>query len=383
MQIQQAEHTVHSPVPRRLGKSGPGDIRRSNRALIFDLLLPDHQYSRADLGRLTGLSRVAVSDVVASMLDDGLLRECGRENSRGKGKRGTLLGIDPDRLDIISIDASRPQLLEGAVTDLLGAQRYCEQLAITAGTMLGMTTISTLVERLLAHAEHPVGIGIAVPGVVDNNMIVRTSTALGWSNLDLRTPLEQRFRLPVIVDNDSTSAMLAERFFGQGGPNLFFVRIRRGIGAAVLIDDVPVLGETSAGGEIGHISIDPNGPLCACGKRGCLETLISATVLRQHMRGSRQAEREAILTQAGDYLATALAMPVGLLDVSDVCLHGPDDILTAGFMQAVQARLDATTASSFRTRTVVRRCAFGEDVTMQGESVSVARYTAARVFSPM
>ena len=84
-------------------KASPADVRRKNRQLIFRLLFPTNQYSRAELGRRTGLSRVAVSDVVGRMLEEGLLRETGQAPSGGKGKRGTLLSIDIDRLRIISI----------------------------------------------------------------------------------------------------------------------------------------------------------------------------------------------------------------------------------------------------------------------------------------
>ena len=87
-------------------KAPPADVRRKNRQLIFRLLFPTNQYSRAELGRRTGLSRVAVSDVVGRMLEEGLLRETGQAPSGGKGKRGTLLSIDIDRLRIISIDRS-------------------------------------------------------------------------------------------------------------------------------------------------------------------------------------------------------------------------------------------------------------------------------------
>ena len=114
----------------------------------------------------------------------------------------------------------------------------------------------------------------------------------------------------------------------------------------MLIDDVPVVGENHAGGEIGHISIDPEGPPCPCGKRGCLERLISSPVLEARMR-EYAGSRQTILEQAGVHLANALAMPVGMLDITDICVYGPPDIVNSDFINAAQRYLDQTTASSF------------------------------------
>ena len=105
-------------APGHTSKADPSDVRRNNRALIFGLLFPATELSRAQIGRRTGLSRVAVSDVVGSMLDEGLIREGGLAHNPGKGKRGTLLGIDTQRLHIVSIDLSQSRFIQGAVTDL-------------------------------------------------------------------------------------------------------------------------------------------------------------------------------------------------------------------------------------------------------------------------
>lgn len=264
-------------------KASPADVRRKNRQLIFRLLFPTNQYSRAELGRRTGLSRVAVSDVVGQMLEEGLLRETGQAPSGGKGKRGTLLSIDIDRLRIISIDLTQEHLLHGAVTNLLAQPLRHAEVTLNTGSFVSVDVIIELIEKMLGMSDGEViGIGVSSPGVVDNG-VVRSSTMRGWNNLDLSTPIAEHFGLEVNVSNDVTAAMLTERFFGQGGPNMLFVRIERGIGSAILLSDTPVIGELHAAGEIGHISIDLDGPLCPCGKRGCLETMISGTALKKQL----------------------------------------------------------------------------------------------------
>lgn len=203
---------------------------------------------------------------------------------------------------------------------------------------------------------------------------MRASTILGWRDVNLKDCVERHCGLPTTVDNDTDSAMLAERFFGQADSDLVFLRIRRGIGAAVLVNDIPLVGENNAGGEIGHIVIDPDGPQCACGKRGCLERLVSATALypRLEQAGSDE-ERNAILAEAGRHLAKALATPIGMLDMSDVCINGPEDIITQAFLDAAQEQLDHDTRSSFHVPTRLRRCTQDDDITLRGEAICVVR----------
>ena len=324
-------------------KASPADVRRKNRQLIFRLLFPTNQYSRAELGRRTGLSRVAVSDVVGRMLEEGLLRETGQAPSGGKGKRGTLLG----------------QPLRHA------------EVTLNTGSFVSVDVIIELIEKMLGMSDGEViGIGVASPGVVDNG-VVRSSTMRGWNNLDLSTPIAEHFGLEVNVSNDATAAMLTERFFGQGGPNMLFVRIERGIGSAILLSDTPVIGELHAAGELGHISIDLDGPLCPCGKHGCLETMISGTALKKQLSAADVEQHQGILARAGRYLGQALSMPVGLLDMADVCVYGQPNIINETFIDAAQQYLDAATSSSFHKHTVIRRCECGPDITVQGEAIAV------------
>ena len=308
--------------PGQSGKASPADARRTNRSLIFSLLFPDVQLSRAELGRRTGLSRVAVSDVVNSMLSCHLLRENGRESNGGKGKRGTLLSVDPDTLHIISIDLSQPHLIQGEATNLLGEPVMHVEHALRAVNHVDFDTINEVITPLHAATQNVIGIGLAMPGVVDGNGLVKRSTLLGWRNVDVRTPIERRFSLPVTVNNDATAAMFTERLFGKGGPNMMFVRLRRGVGGAVLLGDVPVFGES-------------------------------------------------ILREAGTYLGTALSMPVGLLDLADVCVYGQSDIVNDTLLSAAQAQLDLLTGSSFHTRTIIRRCECEGEITLRGEALSV------------
>ncbi|WEV58779.1 ROK family transcriptional regulator [Bifidobacterium sp. ESL0728] len=373
MPQQQYANSLVLKTPGTSVKASPSDVRRNNRSLIFGLLFPDSQYSRAELGRKTGLSRVAVSDVVSDMLDEGLIYENGYETkARGKGKRGTLLGVDPTRLRVITVDLSQNHLIEGAVTDLLGTPLQRNELALSATDHVDEHTICELIKKLMVGMENVIGISVAATGVVQDG-IIRQSTVFGWHDFDLKTPIENRFGLPVIVANDVVCSMLAERFFGSAGPNMLFVKLDRGIGAATLINDTAIIGENHASGEIGHISMDPDGPKCPCGKRGCLEMLVSAPLLRQQMYGAPAEKQVKILQEAGQRVASALAMPIGLLDMDDICIYGPADIINTAFLSSAQDQLDRTTTSMFRKHATIRRCECGPNATMRGAAITMVR----------
>ena len=290
-------NTISFPLhtPGKTTKASPADVRRNNRSLVFGLLFPNGQLSRADLGRQTGLSRVAISGVANSMLDEGLICESGFDvNASGKGKRGTLLSIDTSRLHIISVDLSQEHLVQGAVTDLLGTPQQRMEMALGPDNDINADMIVPLVDQLRTDidADTIIGIGIAATGVVEDG-VIRESTVLGWRDLDLRGMLERRFGFPVTISNDVVCSMLAERFFGHGDKSMLFIKIDRGIGAATLIDDVTVIGQNHAGGEIGHISLDPeSGVLCPCGKRGCLETMVTSPVIRERIRRASTPEEQ-------------------------------------------------------------------------------------------
>ena len=280
-------------------KSNPSDARANNRRLLFRLLFPDRQLSRADLCKETGLSRATATDVTGEMIDDGLLRELGSRKRDGRGKPGTLLAIDTDVLRLICIDLSRPYVITGAVMDLRARIVERRERVLDDGDRVDLDDVLSLVGQMIRLASSGlVGIGVAVPGVVSG-----AGRVISSSNL------------------------------GHGNPNCLLVQITRGIGASVLLNDEFVDGDDHAAGEIGHVVIDPNGPACTCGKRGCLETYVSAIALRDRIR--RDPNRRAdILAEAGARLGEALAMPVSLLNLHDIAVYGPPDIVGETLLNA-------------------------------------------------
>ncbi|HJT55002.1 MAG TPA: ROK family protein [Ktedonobacteraceae bacterium] len=188
-----------------------------------------------------------------------------------------------------------------------------------------------------------VGAGVAVPGLVDEqNGVALLSVNLGWKDVPLRNLLEERLGLKAVVGHDVRTASIAEGLIGaaRGSDDYVLVTLGTGIGASVVLHGVPYLGAHGSAGELGHIVIQPDGPKCSCGRRGCLETLASASAVVQHYRDLTHcandvttrdvAERvnqgdEAagqVWRQAVEALGMGLANYVTLLDPERIVIGG-------------------------------------------------------------
>lgn len=352
-------------------KTEPASARISNRMMVFSMLFPQGRLSRAAIGRRTGLSKVSVSDVVLDLIEQRILTEFGAETPKRPGKRGTLVGVDPDYWNIVVIDLSQPYLIQGAVTNLLGVPIEHAETPVARLEQETPDAVLDLCATLIGRATgHVLGIGIAVSGAVTRQGVVIDSTNLGWRDVDLKRLAEDRFHVPVCVDNDANSALLAERFFGCATPNSIYVQLSMGVGAAVLIDDAAVLGVNHSAGEIGHVVVDPDGPACVCGKHGCLEAMISPARIR-HAIEERPERQPDIVADAGRWLGKALAMPVSLLDLSDVVVYGPADIVNGVFLAAAERTVNASISSNYHRPITVRRCECGSNIVIRGESIAV------------
>lgn len=160
--------------------------------------------------------------------------------------------------------------------------------------------IETTVSGSGIEREKLSGIGVGVPGLVETQEgLVITSIDYGWKRMDVRTPLQKHFHLPVYVENSSKVMAIGEKWFGNGddSDNFVLVTVGRGIGAALIMNGEIYKGFYNMSGEVGHMVIDPNGPLCKCGKRGCLETLASGNAIANQARQLVDADRKSLMLE--------------------------------------------------------------------------------------
>lgn len=358
---------------RATGKVLPEQARSHNRSLVLQTLYHRGEMSRADLSRETGLTRVTISDLVGECIADGVIREIGVREAAGPGKPPIVIDIDRHGHQIIGVDLSGVDRFEGAVLNLDGEvlRRRTAPLPAEVGADQAYTAVEQLVRDLVADADQPVlGIGVGSPGIVRPDGTVLNAPNLGWSDLPLEQRLHDAFALPVLVRNDANAAVLAEYTFGAARSDLMLVRIGRGVGAGLIAGGQAVIGGRFAAGEIGHVVTGTDdGPLCACGNHGCLEAWVNGPQLQSTIDAD-PARRAEIVARAGARLGIALAPIVAALDLSQVVLAGPHELLAGDFVDAATRTLHQRTLDGVFADVEIRLTQ-QEDIVLRGAAVMV------------
>ncbi len=357
---------------RQAAKVLPEHARAHNRSLVLQTLFHQGAMSRADLSRETGLTRVTISDLVAELIDDGYVAERGVREAAGPGKPAILVDLDREGHRIIGVDLSRSDRFLGAVLTLDGEIVARHDVDVPAERSDILATVIALVRALVEDAHAPVlGIGVGSPGIVDDHGVVQTAPNFGWTAVDLEHILGAEVSLPVLVANDANAAVLAEYTFGGSGEDVLLVRVGRGVGSGLLASGQPMLGSRFAAGEIGHVTVGTDGgPVCVCGKVGCLEAWLSEPSLRRAL-AEPGVDRDAVLQGAGERLGIALAPVVGALDLSEIVLSGPPELLEGTLAEATVETLRARTLAEFHDGVQVRMTAEGQDIVLRGAAVMV------------
>jgi predicted NBD/HSP70 family sugar kinase len=345
--------------------------RAYNEALVLRALYDHGPISRADIARLTGLTRTTVGDVVGGLLEEGLAREIGHGPSTG-GKAPILLEVVGESRHVVGLDLGE-LVFRGALVDLRG--RVQETVEREVGGLNGDDAldvvhelIDDLVDRRPGGAAGLLGIGVGTPGIVDAGTgTIRWAVNLDWQDLPLGRLLEERYGVPVRVANDSRAAALAiELFGGKRSRHLVAVTVGRGIGAGIVIDGELFHGDGFGAGEIGHTIVEDDGAECRCGRFGCLETVATSQAIvaaaveaakrdpgsdlgrRLHERGELALEdvREAldagdeaarrVVAVAGRYVGRVVGGMIGILDVERIVLHGSVTKLGQPWLDAVR-----------------------------------------------
>ena len=303
--------------------------RTFNQQLVLRALHDHSPLSRADLARLTGLTRTSVSGLVGSLMDDDLIEEIGRGRSSG-GKSPILLRVAPDGRHLIGLDLGEAQF-SGAVVNLNGEILRSIHLSLDGRDgEAALQLVFELVDALRADdRSRLLGIGVGAPGIIDTSTGTVRWSVLNWAELRLGPELEERYGMPVVVANDSHAAALAElTFFRRPRPNnLIVIRVGRGVGAGIILNGQLFQGDGYGAGEFGHVSVTGADAPCRCGKEGCLETMASMRALVDAAgvaEPSITSERSLVAAfDAARELGVAIGWLIGVLNVRHVLLVGP------------------------------------------------------------
>ncbi|WP_438353654.1 ROK family transcriptional regulator [Microbacterium sp. CJ88] len=371
------------PLPARTSGAGrtlrqgakvlPEHARGHNRALVLQTLFHRGAMSRADLSRETGLTRVTISDLVAELISDGFVAEMGVREASGPGKPAMLVDLDRDGHRIVGLDLSGSDVFIGAVLTLDGEIVVRRETPVPGASDDVVAAVVALAQELVSEAHAPVlGVGVGTPGVVDDRGVILTAPNLGWAGFDLEGALRAALDLPVLVANDANAAVLAEYTFGGAGADVLLVKVGRGVGSGLLAGGQPLRGSRFAAGEIGHVTVGTDGgPLCKCGKIGCLEAWLSVPSLTARLDEAGTAAREGVLRDAGERLGIALAPVVGALDLSEIVLSGPSELLDGPLADQTVETLRTRTLARFHDGVTVRMTEQGQDIVLRGAAVMV------------
>ncbi len=356
-------------VRRSLSPSNSSSIKSHNLRAILLTLLRHEGMSRVRIAQITELSTTTVTNLVAELLEQGIVAEEGSEDvelKRGVGRPRTALRLIPDARYVIGIymGTSRVRVM---LTDL-----FARSLAFREFTFLPETQPETVFEETLSNIQAVIaesginrqliiGVGIGAPGLVDSYLGVNIlSPVLGWRNVPIRNWFASRLGLPVFVDNNVRAMAMAESLLGVGKDVyvLAYVYARGGVGSGLVVGGQLYRGGIAAG-EIGHTAILPDsGEACRCGNIGCLETLVSESsivraaqsltvrdphgVLASHLMetGKRPIERIFDAARAGDPVTRNLLneraryMGIGLANLVNTV--SPEMIVLDGIFAAGQ-----------------------------------------------
>jgi predicted NBD/HSP70 family sugar kinase len=357
---------------RATSKVLPEHARAHNRSLVLQHLFHEGPTSRADLARATSLTRVTISDLVSVLITEGLVEELGTRPGQRVGKPAILVGLRTDAYQIVAVDLTEFGRMRGAVLSLTGEIVVRRQLDIDGRTGDELVDLLTrFVRRLVAAASHPViGVGVGSPGIIDLDGRVVEAPNRGWYDVPLAEILGDRMGLPVHVANDANTAALGEFTYGGGSSGMLVVTVGAGVGAGVVVDGVRVHGQGDAAGEIGHVTVVDHGE-CACGRVGCLETVLSVPALRRAVADKNEQDSDAALASAGRVLGVTLAPVVSALNLDEVLLSGPRDLLDGPLREAALDTIRQRTMPAINSGLQLRMAALDEDVVLAGAAVLV------------
>lgn len=267
--------------------------RRINRDIVLELIRTGQPISRADLARRSGLQRSTVSQIVEQLIGERWVCE-GPVATAPRGRRPTLLGLN-EELVSLAIDI-HPRQATVAVVDLNGRLLSRALSPLTSDPAASTRLLIEGLQRMQrAHPRKSTeGIGISLPGRIDPaTQRLTFAPNLHWPDFDLKKAIESKMGLPVKMENAATACLLAELTFARmdGVRDAVLVTVSEGVGTGIFAHGQLIAGGHGLAGEFGHISIDPSGPRCACGQKGCWETFASCTAALRYYRELEPASR--------------------------------------------------------------------------------------------
>lgn len=376
-------------------------IRVINRSLILNEIKSSGSVGRADIARKTGLSPAAVTGITAELIKDGLILEEMFGDSSG-GRPPILLAINPKGGYVIGIKLMETKVF-GALTDLEANVVSTKEVMLESkGSNTVVEAICQLVNIFITSESIPegklLGVGIGLAGVMNHEEgIVLNSPYFGWENLPLGKFISDCLHVPVYMDNDVNTLTVAENLFGigQGEKDFITITLGRGMGLGIMINNKVYRGASGGAGELGHIVLNPDGPVCSCGKRGCFEAYVSEPALVAQgqsefgdqiknlddlieLANSGNPQAVQIFSTAGERIGSQIANLINVLSPGLIIIGGEGtrigDLIFDPVQVAIETHIMPPLAGTFKIRVEP----WGDDAWARGAACLVLD----RIFNP-
>ncbi|MFL6159432.1 MAG: ROK family protein [Marmoricola sp.] len=339
------------PAP---GSSGSLKVANQRRVLAVLLDRGTEPATQADITRETGLAAGTVSTIVRELASGGVV-----STVAGSGRRGTTVRLARGAGLVAGVDFGHSHV-SVAISEMSGEVLTEARRPLTPGHphTEGLQTARTMLSHLLAELDAELtdvrNIGMGLPAPISNNVVMSSAILPGWVGVNARDEAAAALGVTVLIENDANLGALAEHRHGhgRGHANVIFVKVSSGVGAGLILDNQLFRGSAGTSGEIGHLTLNEQGPLCRCGSRGCLEAYAATGTALSMMAdqmpdagvnaiidSARQGNVSAlrVFEDAGLHLGWGLATVTNLLN-PDVILVG-GDMAHAGELLLESARL--------------------------------------------
>jgi len=362
-------------------------LRAANQRRVIQLLQQHGSgapVTQADIARGTRLAPATVSKIVRELGAAGMV-----ETTVGSGRRGTAVRISRGAGLVVGVDFGHRHV-RVAVGDLAGQILAAEREPIAPDHVYaeGLDRVTEMLDRLLeglaAQTSDVLNIGLGLPApITEDNLVMSSAILPGWVGVNARAEASKWLGRPVHIDNDANLGALAEyrQGAGQGHPDMVFLKVSSGLGAGLILAGTLFRGANGTAGEIGHLTIDEQGPFCRCGSRGCLETYASVGMAQNLLAGqlpnasmdeiveaaqSGNVSALRMFEDAGMHLGWGLAMLANLINPSAVVVGG--DMARAGdlLLDSVRIGLRRHSLASVSSKTLVTPALLGERASVIG-----------------
>lgn len=314
---------------------GTGILRIQNQKKILSYIRKNKQTSRNDLAKELGVSKNTISLIVDEYIKEGIIREVGSKDIQKVGRPKIVIELNNTKFKAVGVTIHH-DLIEYVLCDYhLNVIEQGNQSITDLNPLSIVNKIQKIVSKLSGEYSGILGVGVGVPGVVNSKEgIINVSTKLKWEDVHLQSLLRESISIPIHIQNSvkmaSLCAIHSEVDLHIG--SAFYMRIGNGVGGAFILRGEIWNGDSWTAGEIGHISVDSDGPVCDCGQRGCLEKIIGIKAYNKWLNSiglSGKNKEELVLNKMekyGRFVGIALTNTIHLLNPGKIFIDSPYNI---------------------------------------------------------